>query len=127
MMMGTVVALAVIAANYVSPGFADEIKKELGLINFPEFILGILLSFLLFAGSLHVRLEDLKKSAKSIASFAIFSTLISTFAVGAALYYLLQLFNHPIPFISCFLFGALISPTDPIAVMGILKKANLSK
>jgi CPA1 family monovalent cation:H+ antiporter len=53
--------------------------------------------------------------------------VLSTFIVGFALFYLMQLFHHPIPFIYCLLFGALISPTDPIAVMGILKQANLSK
>jgi len=99
MLMGTLVALAVIAASYFSPNFAEEIKRELELIDFSEFLLGILLSFLLFAGSLHVQLGDLKKSAKSITSFAIFGTLISTFAVGVALFYLMQVFHHPIPFI----------------------------
>lgn len=127
MLMGTLVALVVIATSHFSADFAIGIKRELGLINFSEFLLGILLSFLLFAGSLHVQLDDLKQSAKSITTFAVFGTLVSTFVVGTALFYLMQLFNHPIPYIFCLTFGALISPTDPIAVMGILKKANLSK
>lgn len=125
--MGTLVSFGVIAAGYFSADFAAGIKNKLALIDFSEFILGILLSFLLFAGSLHVHLADLKKSAKSITSFATLGTLISTFLVGGALYYIMQLFHHPIPFIFCLLFGALISPTDPIAVMGILTKAKLSK
>ena len=127
MLMGTLVALGVIAAGYFSANFTALIKEKLSLIDFSEFLLGILLSFLLFAGSLHVNFTDLKKSAKSIGGFATLGTVISTFTVAATMYYLMQFFSQPIPFIYCLLFGALISPTDPIAVMGILTKANLSK
>lgn len=103
------------------------IREKLALIDFSEFLLGILLSFLLFAGSLHISIPELKKSAKSIISFATIGTLISTLVVGYSLFYLLSAFHQNILLIYCLLFGALISPTDPIAVMGILKKTNLSK
>jgi CPA1 family monovalent cation:H+ antiporter len=127
MLMGVLVATGVIVTGYFSVGFTEMIREKLALIDFSEFLLGILLSFLLFAGSMHVSIPDLKKSAKSIISFATIGTLISTVAVGYSLFYLLSAFNQPIPLIYCLLFGALISPTDPIAVMGILKKTNLSK
>lgn len=127
MLMGVLVATGVIITGYFSVGFTEMIREKLSLIDFSEFLLGILLSFLLFAGSMHVSIPDLKKSAKSIISFATIGTLISTVAVGYSLFYLLSAFNQPIPLIYCLLFGALISPTDPIAVMGILKKTNLSK
>ena len=127
MLMGTVAALGVIALGHFSAGFAAVVEKELKLIDFSEFLLGILLSFLLFAGSLHVSLDDLKKSAKSIASFAVIGTVVSTFIVGYGFHYLMLLFDKPVPIVFCLLLGARISPTDPIAVMGILKKANLSK
>lgn len=127
MLMGTVVAIAVIIIGSFSDGFSAFVEEKLLLIDFSEFLLGILLSFLLFAGSLHVQLDDLKTAAKSIMSFAIFGTLISTFVIATGLFYLVQLFNEQIPFIYCLVFGALISPTDPIAVMGILKNAKLSK
>lgn len=127
MLMGVLVATGVIVTGYFSVGFTEMIREKLSLIDFSEFLLGILLSFLLFAGSMHVSIPDLKKSAKSIISFATIGTLISTVAVGYSLFYLLSAFNQPIPLIYCLLFGALISPTDPIAVMGILKKTNLSK
>ena len=127
MMMGTLVALALVSAGYFSSDIAAEIKAKLSLINFSEFLLGILLSFLLFAGSLHVQLNDLRKAAKSIGSFATFGTVLSTFIIGVIFYFLMQVFQHPVPVIYCLLFGALISPTDPIAVMSILTKANLSK
>lgn len=127
MLMGTLAALTVIVTGHFSRGFGEIVKEKLALIDFSEFLLGILLSFLLFAGSLHVHLPDLRKAAKSITVFAVLGTLISTFLVGMSLYFLMKFFGQPIPIIYCLLFGALISPTDPIAVMGILKKANLSK
>lgn len=127
MLMGVLAALGVIVAGYFSEGFTEMIREKLLLIDFSEFLLGILLSFLLFAGSLHVSVPDLRESSKSIISFATLGTLISTAAVGFSLFYILPLFDQNVPLIYCLLFGALISPTDPIAVMGILKKANLSK
>jgi len=127
MMMGVFAAAGVIVTGYFSSGFTEMIREKLALIDFSEFLLGILLSFLLFAGSLHVSIPELKKSAKSIISFATIGTLISTLVVGYSLFYLLSAFHQDIPLIYCLLFGALISPTDPIAVMGILKKTNLSK
>lgn len=127
MLMGAMVALGVIALGQISPGFAQLVEERLTLIDFSEFLLGILLSFLLFAGSLHVHLDDLRKSAKSIASFALIGTVLSTFIVGYGFHSLMQFFGEPIPILYCLLLGALISPTDPIAVMGILKKANLSR
>lgn len=127
MLMGTLAAAAVIITGKFSTGFTEFVTRKLELIDFSEFLLGILLSFLLFAGSLHVHLHDLKKSARSITVFAIFGTLLSTFLVGMVIFYLMRVLEQPVPLIYCLLFGALISPTDPIAVMGILKKANLSK
>jgi len=127
MLMGALVAIGVILTGYFSIGFTALVQEKLQLIDFSEFLLGILLSFLLFAGSLHMNVGDLKKSAKFIISFATLGTLISTFLVGIALFYLLSLIGLPVPFIYCLIFGALISPTDPIAVMSLLKKANLPK
>ncbi|TDE18090.1 cation:proton antiporter [Dyadobacter psychrotolerans] len=127
MLMGTIVALAVIELGQISSRFSAVVVKELVLIDFSEFILGILLSFLLFAGSLHMYLPDLKKSAKTITSFAVIGTILSTFIVGYGFHYITLLFEIDIPLIFCLLLGALIAPTDPIAVMGILTKAKLSK
>jgi len=127
MLMGTLSAVIIIALSYFSVGFAALVKEKLALIDFPEFLLGILLSFLLFAGSLHVDIDDLKKSAKTITIFAVLGTTVSTFLVGCLVFFLLPIFGYPVPLIYCLLFGALISPTDPIAVMGILKKAQLAK
>ncbi|MBT2163157.1 cation:proton antiporter [Zobellia barbeyronii] len=95
--------------------------------DFKSLLMDGMLSFLLFAGSLHVNIDDLKKERKSILLFATFGVLISTTIVGFLTYYLAQSLSIELPLIHALLFGALISPTDPIAVMAILKKANIQK
>jgi len=98
---------------------------------FPEFYtffcLDGILSFMLFAGALHVNIGALAHEKKSILLFATISVLISTFIVGGGMYLVSNLIGLNIPFIHSLLFGALISPTDPIAVMAILKKANIAE
>jgi len=125
--MGLVVSIGLISIGKLSPGFTQSIKDSLLALDFSEFILGIVLIFLLFAGSLHVKLDDIKASAKSIFSFATIGTLISTCLIGTLAFFLLPFIGIEAPFLACLLFGALISPTDPIAVIGILGKSNLSK
>lgn len=127
MLLGAVISICLVITGRFSPQFTVYIKSQLSVIDFSEFILGILLSFLLFAGSLHVSYTNLKSSALSIISFSTIGVLISAFLVGAGSYFLFRLFGEEISFIYCLLFGALISPTDPIAVIGILKKAGISK
>jgi monovalent cation:H+ antiporter, CPA1 family len=87
----------------------------------------IMLSFLLFAGAIHINYNELKSEAASVITFSTISTLLSTFIVGILFFVALKLFNISIPFLPCLLFGALISPTDPIAVLGILKKARIPR
>lgn len=82
---------------------------------------------MLFAGAIHINIEDLKKEKLPVIMFSTFSVVISTFLVGSITFYLLPLFGLSVPFIHCLLFGSLISPTDPIAVLGILKDAKVPK
>ncbi len=96
-------------------------------INFKTFLLDVILSLLLFAGALHVKIKDLNNEKFSVLAFATIGVVISTFVVGGLLFYALQLIGHPIELVYCLLFGALISPTDPIAVLAILKEANVAK
>ena len=96
-------------------------------IDFPAVLLHGMLSLLLFAGALHVRLDDLLKSKWSISILATIGVVGSTFVVGAMVYGLSAALELDLPWIFCLLFGALISPTDPIAVMAILKKAGAPK
>jgi len=105
-------------------GFAQDALEEL---DFSQTLFHGMLSFLLFAGALHINLNDLAKQKWVIFLLATFGVVLSTFLVGAALYYCLLLLDMGIPFIYCLLFGALISPTDPIAVIGLLKSAEAPK
>lgn len=102
-------------------------KAFISQIDFQTVLLEIMLSFLLFAGALHTNFAQLKIQRWPILAFATFGVLVSTFLVGTIMYYVLGFIGFDITFINCLLFGALISPTDPIAVLGILKKAGAPK
>ena len=102
-------------------------KELISQIDFKTVLLDIMLSFLLFAGALHTNFAQLKVQRWPVLVFATLGVLVSTFLVGILIYYLLQIIGLNVDFIYCLLFGALISPTDPIAVLGILKKANAPK
>ena len=119
--------LAVFALSYFDDTLLQAERFIISKIDFKVVLLDIMLSFLLFAGALHTDLQKLKEQRWPVLVFATFGVLVSTFLVGTAVYFLLQLFGLNVNFIYCLLFGALISPTDPIAVLGILKKAGAPK
>lgn len=103
---------------------ATELVKS---IDFNEALLHGMLSFLLFAGALHVNINDLREQKWVIATLATVGVICSTFIIGTTMYYILQWLNIPVAYIYCLVFGSLISPTDPIAVMGILKIVGAPK
>ncbi|WP_159022564.1 sodium:proton antiporter [Formosa sp. L2A11] len=102
-------------------------RKLITDIDFETVLLDIMLSFMLFAGALHTNFEQLKVQRWPVFVFATVGTLLSTFLIGGFMYGVLMLLGFNIGFIYCLLFGALISPTDPIAVLGILKKVGVPK
>lgn len=102
-------------------------KEFIRNIDFKIVLLDVMLSFLLFAGALHTNFAQLKIQRWPVLVFATLGVLVSTFLVGIIMYYILQILNLNVDFIYCLLFGALISPTDPIAVLGILKEAGVPK
>ncbi|MGY8837309.1 MAG: cation:proton antiporter [Enterobacterales bacterium] len=111
-------------------GFDDLIDYEVSLLDqldFTEVLLDGMLSMLLFAGALHVNVSDLRRYKLPIGILACVGTLLSTAIIAGALYLVLPLLDFDLAFIWCLLFGALISPTDPIAVMGILQSAGAPK
>ncbi|MCL4112250.1 UNVERIFIED_CONTAM: hypothetical protein GTU68_022744 [Idotea baltica] len=105
----------------------DQAKVFLSSIDFNETLMQGMLSALLFAGALHVHLEELIKQKWVVAILASVGVMTSTFLVGYASYFIFGWFGLNIPFIYCLLFGSLISPTDPIAVLGILKTVGAPK
>ncbi|MBE0406688.1 cation:proton antiporter [Psychrobacter sp. AOP22-C1-22] len=111
-------------------GFDELIDYEMSLLaqlDFTEVLLDGMLSMLLFAGALHVNIGDLKRYQLPIGILACIGTIVSALLIATALYFMLPLFGFGLPFLWCLLFGALISPTDPIAVMGILSSAGAPK
>lgn len=109
------------------PGLEDRVRSLIGEIDFNDLLMNWMLSFLLFAGALHVNLGDLKSYRWPIGLLATFGVLIATFVIGTLAFYIFAMFGWHISFLYCLLFGALISPTDPIAVLGALRTANASK
>jgi monovalent cation:H+ antiporter, CPA1 family len=127
MLASSIFSILIIIAGAFSPGLKELVNEELSQIDFSELLLEGMLSFMLFAGAIHIKYKDLKSEKLSIMLFSTLSVIISTFVVGYVTYYLFHLFGIEIQLVSALLFGALISPTDPIAVLGILKTAGVSK
>ncbi|HEH9409556.1 cation:proton antiporter [Aeromonas salmonicida] len=91
-------------------------------IDFQNFLLKGILGFLLFAGGIGINLKALRSQKWEITILAIFSTLLSTFLIGYGFWFIAKLLGWELPLVYCLLFGALITPTDPIAVLAIVKK-----
>ena len=110
--------------------FPETTKQFFELIrtfDFTEILMGAMLNFLLFAGALHVNISDLKEHKVPIFTYATISVVLSAFIIASLLYHIAPLLGISIPYIYCLLFGTLISPTDPIVVLGILKQAKVPK
>lgn len=119
--------LGVFVLSYYDATLLNAERFIISQIDFKVVLLDIMLSFLLFAGALHTDLAALKEQRWPVLVFATFGVLVSTFFVGIGLYGVLLFTGLQVSFVYCLLFGALISPTDPIAVLGILKKAGAPK
>jgi CPA1 family monovalent cation:H+ antiporter len=102
-------------------------REAIGAIELDRALLDGMLSFLLFAGALHVDLAELARRKWAIAFLASFGVVVSALLAGAALWWLFAALGHPVALIWCLLFGALISPTDPIAVLAILRSTNAER
>ena len=127
MVITIVFTLLVLATSMFNDTLLEQEKLFISQIDFEIVLLDVMLSFLLFAGALHTNFQQLKVQRKPILAFATFSTLTSTFLVGCFSYFILKFLNFEVEIIYCLLFGALISPTDPIAVLGILKQVGAPK
>lgn len=126
MVLSLLLSFLLLLVGFVSPAelLAKDLMKQ---IDFSESLLDFMLGFLLFAGALHTDVQRLSNAKWPIFIYATAGILISTILVAGAVYFLLPIFFRPVDFIYCLLFGALISPTDPIAVISILKKAGISE
>lgn len=119
--------LAMVLSSFGLGDYYEEAQGLLAQVDFNETLLQGMLSFLLFAGALHVNLSDLRKQKWIILSLATVGVCISTFLLGTSTFYVLKAFGFELSYLYCLLFGALISPTDPIAVMSTVKRLGVSK
>ncbi len=126
-LLSTLVSLCVYFSKFWFFQPFTELKKVVQQTDISKFILEIMLGFLLFAGSLHTDWFSVKKYLKQIAMFAIGGVIISTALIAFMVYGLCNMMDIHLDFLYCLLFGALISPTDPIAVLSILTKAKVPK
>jgi len=108
-----------------NPPLIQKVVSIAASINFEKTLMNFMLSFLLFAGAIQINANKLKKERLPIIILSSVGTIISTFLVGVLSWCLFEIFGININFIYCLLFGALISPTDPIAVLAILKAAKI--
>ena len=127
MVFSLIFSMVLLAIGNYNPSFRAAEISIFERIDFSELLLEIMLSFMLFAGSIHINSEDLKTESLSIAVYATVSVVISTFIIGYGAYFILGMFGITVSLIHALLFGALISPTDPIAVLSILKTSGISK
>lgn len=127
MIISLIFSLLLIGSGLLIPEVSSFARGFIGNIDFSKVLLDIMLSFLLFAGALHTDSSLLKANRRSITVFAIVGVLLSTLLVGALIFLFFQTFLTPVNFWYCLLFGALVAPTDPIAVLGILTKAGAPK
>ena len=114
----------VVAGQFLDNDLSKAVISVMAMLDFNQLLLNGMLGFLLFAGALEINLAALEEERWEITVLVLFSTLVSTAIVGYGTYWVFQLLGWAVPFIYCLLFGALISPTDPIAVLAIFKKLH---
>ena len=127
MIMALSLSLFIIFGEVIFSTLKEMATDLMTKYDFSVVLFQVMLSFLLFAGALEMDLGKLGEEKWMILILATVGVLISTFVIGTVMFYVLPLVNVPIPFMYCMLFGALISPTDPIAVLAMIKKSKVSK
>jgi CPA1 family monovalent cation:H+ antiporter len=129
LVMALLASFFVIALHAVLPGLQvyQTLSGAIGQIDFNETLMKGMLGFLLFAGALHVDFAKLKSAKYAIGLMATFGVVLSTFIVGTGFWLLASVFGVDLPYIWALVFGALISPTDPVAVLSILKTVKMPK
>ncbi|MGB5171265.1 cation:proton antiporter [Eudoraea sp.] len=125
--MSLVTVIAISLCKDVFPDFYLFFCDIVTNSDFKSLLFDGMLSFLIFAGALHVNIDELNKEKWPVILFATLSVLISTALVGGLIYFAAQWISVELSFLNALLFGALISPTDPVAVLAILKKTNIAK
>ena len=131
MILAIALSLAVLGIGLVFPSFLEAATSLTKEFDFSDLLVNVMLPFLLFAGAISVNVHELLKDRLTILFLASFGVIFSTFTVGTGVHWLTQqsffgLSEMGLTYVDCLLFGALIAPTDPIAVLAMVKKMNLS-
>lgn len=125
MIQSLLISIIILATGSWFPDFKSEAKLLMQTLDFTEVLFTLMLSFLLFAGALDINHTALYKEKWPILILATVGTLLSTFLISTAVYFVFPLLGVEIAYVYCLLFGALISPTDPIAVLAMIKKSTI--
>ena len=131
MILALILSIIVTVVGIVFPNVFETVAQLTKEFDFSLVLINVMLPFLLFAGAISINLQDLLEDKLTILLLATFGVFFSTFVVGSSLFWLIQqplfgLNEIGLSFVDCLLFGALIAPTDPIAVLALLKNMNLS-
>jgi CPA1 family monovalent cation:H+ antiporter len=127
MLLTVLLSLGMLGLSHFFPGLKTWAGLLVGAIDFENLVLHGILSLLLFAGAFMLDIEALLKERLAISVLAVVGTVISTLATAALLFWLLPFLGIHAPWLHCLLFGALISPTDPIAVLEMLKRVGVPR
>lgn len=127
MVLAIAVSLALVLFDKAGFGFAAQAERLIGNIDFRVTLLNGMLSFLLFAGALQVKSKSLRRNYIAVATLATVGVALSTVIVAALTWGFTRLIGVELPFGFALLFGALISPTDPVAVLAILRKVGIDE
>src|SRR5271157_4001257 len=127
MALSLLFSLSLFVLGAFVPSVAEQTRSVIEGFDFNQVLLHGMLGFLLFAGALHIDIGDLSRQKEPIAVLATVGVLLSTLIVGLLMWGVCPLLGFHLRFIDCLLFGALISPTDPIAVLGLLKQIGAPK
>jgi len=129
LLMGLLASLVLVGLEMLLPNTAlfGDVHSVIEGIDFPAALLNGMLAFLLFAGALQIDLSVLRDRAWTVGAMATFGVVISTLVVAVLFWSVARLLSLPLPFAWALVFGALISPTDPVAVLGMLKQAKVAK
>ncbi len=127
MILSIIVSLLFAASYFIDQTYFDQVTDFARSIDFKTILFDFLLGILLFAGAIHVNLKGLLEEKVTVLIYATFGVLVSTFIIGTAFYYIASLIGLDISYLYSLVFGALISPTDPVAVLALLKKAGAPK